>query len=132
MGFRSIVILCLFFSSHAFASTSVSAFDAAGPSVWKLLLSLLFVVALIPAALFAIKKLQGMQQKYGKSPIEIVSAQALGAKEKLVVVEVEQQRLLLGVTSHSISLLKTLSDKDVEFSEYLSSDQQNNMKNHLD
>ncbi|TBR43169.1 flagellar biosynthetic protein FliO [Marinomonas agarivorans] len=110
----------LFFSGSLFADAGVT-FGNSGPSVWKLLLSLVFVVALVPIVLFGLKKLQGLQHKYGKTPIQIVSVQPLGTKEKLVVVEVEQQRLLLGVTGQNIALLKTLSDKNIEFSEYLDS-----------
>lgn len=116
-----LALLCL--SSGALLADSGAAFGSSGTSVWKLLFSLVFVVILIPVVLFGIKKLQGLQHKYGKTPIQVLSVQALGTKEKLVVVEIEQQRLLLGVTSQSISLLKTLSDQNVEFSQYLGGDQ---------
>ena len=119
-------LCCLCFFSLFFISANVM--SAAGvdsimqaSSIWRMLLSLAVVIVIIPVALFIIKKLQGVQKKLGKSPIKIVSAQSLGAKEKLIVVEVEQQRLLLGVTAHGIALLKTLSDKDVEFSSYINS-----------
>lgn len=89
-------------------------------SIWKMLLSLAFVIALIPLSLFAMKKIQKVQGKFGNTPIQILNVQALGAKEKLVVIEVDQQKLLLGVTGQSISLIKTLSEKKVEFSDYIS------------
>jgi len=111
-------LLLLFFPAGVMAASGIDSLMTTS-SVWRMFLSLAFVIAMIPLALFAIKKLQGVQHKFGKSPIQIVNVQALGAKEKLVIVTVEEQRLLLGVTSQSISLLKTLSDKDVVFSEYL-------------
>lgn len=95
-------------------------------SIWKMLLSLAFVIALIPLSLMAMKKIQKMQNRFGNTPIQIVNVQALGAKEKLVVIEVEQQKLLLGVTGQSISLIKTLSDKQVDFADYM--DSQNSTK----
>jgi len=88
-------------------------------SIWKMLLSLAFVIALIPLSILAMKKLQKVQGKLGNAPIKILNVQALGAKEKLVVIEVDQQKLLLGVTAQSISLIKTLSEKKVEFSDYI-------------
>lgn len=90
-------------------------------SIWKMLLSLAFVIALIPLSLFAMKKIQKVQGKFGNTPIQIVNVQALGAKEKLVVIEVDQQKLLLGVTGQSISLIKTLSEKNLEFDSYMPS-----------
>lgn len=107
-----------FISANVFSASGIDSMMQTS-SIWRMLLSLAFVIAMVPVALFAIKKLQGVQQKLGKSSISIISVQSLGAKEKLIVVELEQQRLLLGVTSNNISLLKTLSDKDVEFSNYL-------------
>jgi len=88
-------------------------------SIWKMLLSLAFVIALIPLSILAMKKIQKVQGKLGNAPIQILNVQALGAKEKLVVIEVDQQKLLLGVTAQSISLIKTLSEKKVEFSDYI-------------
>ncbi|KJZ16419.1 hypothetical protein TW85_00750 [Marinomonas sp. S3726] len=88
-------------------------------SIWKMLLSLAFVIALIPLSIWAMKKIQKVQGKFGNTPIQILNVQALGAKEKLVVIEVDQQKLLLGVTGQSISLIKTLSEKNVAFSDYI-------------
>lgn len=65
------------------------------------------------------KKIQKVQGKFGNTPIQIVNVQALGAKEKLVVIEVDQQKLLLGVTGQSITLIKTLSEKKVAFSDFM-------------
>lgn len=102
---------------------------AAVSPVWKMLLSLVIVVALIPVFLFGVKKLQSVQLKLGKaSAIQVVTVQSLGTKEKLVIVEVDKQRLLLGVTANSITLLKDLSSKD-SFSKLI--DEENSRQNDL-
>lgn len=107
----------LVFPSFAFTSGINDLMTAS--SIWKMLLSLAFVIALVPLSLLAMKKLQKVQSKFGNTPIKIVNVQALGAKEKLVIIEVDQQKLLLGVTGQSISLIKTLSEKSVAFSDYM-------------
>ena len=102
---------------------------AAVSPVWKMLLSLVIVVALIPVFLFGVKKLQSVQLKLGKaSAIQVMTVQSLGTKEKLVIVEVDEQRLLLGVTANSIALLKDLTTKD-SFSKLI--DEENSRQNDL-
>lgn len=44
------------------------------------------------------------------SGMKITSALSVGAKEKILVLEVENQRLLVGVTAQQISLLRVLGD----------------------
>ncbi|WP_438467266.1 flagellar biosynthetic protein FliO [Marinomonas sp. PE14-40] len=113
----SVSFLVLMLPSYLFASGINDLMSAS--SIWKMLLSLVFVIVLIPLSLWAMKKIQKVQGKFGNTPIQILNVQALGAKEKLVVIEVEQQKLLLGVTGQSISLIKTLSEKKVTFSDYI-------------
>ncbi|MGB0940892.1 MAG: flagellar biosynthetic protein FliO [Marinomonas sp.] len=113
----SVSFLVLMLPGYLFASGINDLMSAS--SIWKMLLSLAFVIALIPLSIWAMKKIQKVQGKFGNTPIQILNVQALGAKEKLVVIEVDQQKLLLGVTGQSISLIKTLSEKNVAFSDYI-------------
>ncbi|NLQ16545.1 flagellar biosynthetic protein FliO [Marinomonas sp. M1K-6] len=84
-------------------------------SIWKVVLSLLFVVAFIPACLWLMKRFQFAQMKLGQSAIKIVNVQSLGTKEKLMLVEVEGERLLIGVTSHTITHLKSFPSQATSF-----------------
>ncbi|PYF81758.1 flagellar protein FliO/FliZ [Marinomonas alcarazii] len=84
-------------------------------SIWKVVLSLIFVIAFIPACLWLMKRFQFAQMKLGKSDIKIISAQSLGAKEKLMLVEVEGERLLIGVTPQTISHLRSFPPKATSF-----------------
>ncbi len=97
-------------------------------SLWKMFLSLSFVLVLIPILLFSYKKLQNFRIGQNKSTIDILTVQSLGTKEKLVVVEVEGQRLLLGVTSNSITTLQELGGK-TNFSELI--EEENRHQNSL-
>ena len=80
---------------------------SATASLWKVALSLLVIIAFIPASLWLLKRFQLAQMKLGKTDIKILSVQSLGTKEKLMLVEVEDEKILLGVTSHTISHLKS-------------------------
>lgn len=89
-------------------------------SIWKVVLSLAFIIVFIPVCLWLVKKLQVTQMRFGQSDIRIVSSQSLGAKEKIVLVEVEGERVLLGVTSNSINHLKTFSPNGKAFAQLMS------------
>ncbi|WP_111639202.1 flagellar biosynthetic protein FliO [Marinomonas shanghaiensis] len=84
-------------------------------SVWKIVISLIVVIAFIPACLWLMKRFQFAQMKLGQSEIKIVNVQSLGTKEKLMLVEVEGERLLIGVTAQSITHLKSFSPSGKSF-----------------
>ncbi|GGN16987.1 flagellar biosynthetic protein FliO [Marinomonas arctica] len=84
-------------------------------SIWKIVISLIVVIAFIPACLWLMKRFQFAQMKLGQSEIKIVNVQSLGTKEKLMLVEVEGERLLIGVTPQSITHLRSFSPKGKSF-----------------
>lgn len=105
-------------------------------SIWKVVVSLIFVIAFIPACLWLMKRFQFAQMKLGQSDIKIVNVQSLGTKEKLMLVEVEGERLLIGVTAHSISHLRSFPSKGKSFASMMdevdresSNDNKNNKNN---
>ena len=104
-------------ASHAIESASVSIMDAS--SIWRLSLSLLLLVLIIPALLWGLKRLQRVQHKFSRSKIQVVESQAVGAKERVLIVEVEGKRLLLGVTSQQISVLTDLKPYSGGFADEL-------------
>lgn len=88
-------------------------------SVWKITLSLIFIIIFIPVCLWLMKRFQLVQMKLGQSDIKIINVQSLGTKEKLMLVEVEGERILIGVTSHTITHLRDLTPKKGAFASVL-------------
>jgi len=88
-------------------------------SIWKVVASLIFIIAFIPASLWVVKKLQFAQMRLSKSDIRIISSQSLGAKEKLILVEVEGEKILIGVTSHSINHIKSFTPNSKAFAQLM-------------
>lgn len=74
----------------------------------SMILSLLMVLALIIVCAVVLKKFNFHQGQ--SSELKVVTSLHLSAKEKLVVVQVAQEQLLLGVTGQQINLLKTLDE----------------------
>lgn len=85
-----------------FAATSAE-------STWvSMMMSLVTVLGIIFALAFLYKKL--VLAVPGNQTIKVVSILQLGTKEKLVVVELNKQQHLIGVTAQQISLLSTLDE----------------------
>lgn len=83
----------------------------AGPSVLPMILALVFVIALIPAAVWLIKRL-GAGHAGHRGSLRLVESLALGPRERLVVVDDGREFILLGVTAQSISRVGTLPRRD--------------------
>jgi flagellar protein FliO/FliZ len=78
-----------------------------GPSVAPLLLGLLLVLALIPAAAWLLRR-AGLAQTASTSGLRVVGQLPLGPRDRLVVVEAGDRRWLLGVSAAGIHRLGTL------------------------
>ena len=73
---------------------------------FSMILSLLMVLLLIFAAAWILKKFNVVNKSV--SGMQVVSSLSLGTKERLVVVQVADEQLLLGVSGQQVSLIKTL------------------------
>ena len=73
-------------------------------TAWSLLM-LLLVLALIPLVLWTLKRVQNFQPGRGPRMIELACQLALGARERVVLVRVQDRLLVLGVTPQQVTLL---------------------------
>jgi flagellar protein FliO/FliZ len=72
----------------------------------SMVLSLLMVLALIIISAMLLKRFNLTQQ--GSNQLSVVASLSLGTKERIMVVQVGEQQLVLGVCPQQISLLKDL------------------------
>lgn len=93
-------------TSVASAQTQAS---VAGPSVLPTIVALVFVVALIPAAMWLLKRFGATPAAAAQAAgLKVVAQLPLGARERVVVVEAGDRWLLLGVTAAAINRVGTL------------------------
>ncbi|MDP7591821.1 MAG: flagellar biosynthetic protein FliO [Litorilituus sp.] len=83
---------------HVMANT-----DASG-----MILSLFIVLALIIVSALVLKRFNFFQQN--TSQLKVIANLSLGSKERLVVVQVGSQQLVLGVTAQQITLIEALDE----------------------
>ena len=86
-------------------------------TVINLSYSMFFIISLIFLLAFLLKKFRGTTI-LGSKDIVLKGSVMIGNKEKLLLVDVADQRLLLGVTSHNIQTLLVLKQQ-AEFSQVM-------------
>lgn len=106
-------------AGHSVAAPAGMAEIASTSSLWRLFLALGLLIAFIPLVIWGLKRLQGLQHKFSKSDIAVVATQSVGPKERILLVEVDGRRLLLGATAHSITCLKELGSTGDQFAELM-------------
>jgi flagellar protein FliO/FliZ len=80
------------------------------PSIWPALLAFAAVVALIPIALWALKRVQSGGPGTARV-VTLVGGLNLGPRERIAVIESHGRRWMVGITGQSITLLAEL-DRD--------------------
>jgi flagellar protein FliO/FliZ len=96
----------LLFIAEAFAQAPQPAAPAAdlGGSLWQLFLGLALVLALVVGSLWVLKKLV-TQRGESAGLLRVVAGTAVGARERVVIVEVGSTWLVLGVAPGQVSAL---------------------------
>lgn len=82
--------------------------------------ALILVVSLIFAAAWLMRRLN-FSAMHVTNTIKVESSFSLGPKEKLLIINVENERILLGVTSHQINLIQKLAHVSSEGAPVVSS-----------
>lgn len=78
------------------------------PNYLSMIVSLLLVVGLILVLAWVARRLNFAQPAGGA--MKVVAMLPLGGKERLVVVDVQGQQYMLGVTSHQVRLIEKLAE----------------------
>lgn len=108
-SFGAILISLSSFVSAAPAAEPVdTGVPSSGAMVVQILIALAIVSVSILALAWVVKRLGNTSFLQAKG-IKIISSMPLGTREKLLVIEVENQKLLLGVTPHSINKIHQFS-----------------------
>jgi len=92
---------------QASAQVAPAAHAAEGPSFVPMSLALLFVLALLGAAVWVLRR-TGIAPRQGSSNLRLVGQLALGPRERVVVVQAGERWLVLGVSAAGISRLANL------------------------
>ncbi|MFG0321242.1 MULTISPECIES: flagellar biosynthetic protein FliO [Pseudomonas] len=112
---RAIAAVAALFASHAcLAAATPAATPAAQPGslggqLAQMVLGLLLVVGLIFFLAWLLRRLQSTAVKGGQV-IEIVGSRAIGPRDRLLLVQVGKEQILIGHTPGSIEALHVLAE----------------------
>ena len=99
-------------SGAAFAQSDAGGAPSAG-SLLQATLGLALVLALILAIAWIAKRITPGVLRAGAVPLTVVASQSVGQRERVVVVEIADQWLVLGVAPGRVSALSTLPKGEV-------------------
>ena len=108
---RRVLIACLFAPGLAFASEPRTV--VGGSEVLSMLVSMVIVIGAI-IALGWLYSRSRLATGGARDVINVVASRALGTKERLILVEVADQQLLVGMTSTQIQTLHVFDGKVVQ------------------
>lgn len=114
------VASAFFLSANVFAQEElIEVGKHANPNLdaLSMIMSLLMVLVLIIISAWILKKFNVVNKSV--SGMKVITTLPLGHKEKLVVVQVANEQLLLGVSAQQINLIKTL-DEPIELNKPVS------------
>ena len=108
---RALTILSLFLAVPAMAAEPAANMSSAGMGgqMTKLLLGLLLVIGLIFLLAWLLRRMQQLNPRSNQA-IKLISTQALGPRERLVLVQVGSEQVLVGLSAGRITPLHVLKE----------------------
>lgn len=94
------------------AATPVGSAIAEGPSVTRLLLSLLVVLAVVFALALFWRRGTGLIGHHKQ--MKVLSAMSVGTRERVMLIQVGKQQLLIGVTPNQITHLQSFAEPVID------------------
>ncbi len=100
-----LIIVSFFFSPFAVAQSAQNSSNIAGTFG-----SLFAILALFSFLVWVLKKMRITQKLSANSRLKIISQLAVGQRERLAVIDVNGEQILIGITPTQINLLKKLEN----------------------
>lgn len=104
---KTLFLSCLMLPTALLAAETPQGVPNAGTGLFQVLLALAVVIALLWGSLHLLKRLQAGRGGMGTG-IKVVAATAVGPRERVVVVEIGEQWLVVGVAPGRVNALSTL------------------------
>lgn len=96
-------------------ASAVTPVPSNGLDMWfALLVPLIAVTAGLLALLWWLRRGRSLGSGPGRGPLKVLQAVAVGARERVVVLDAQGRRLVLGVTAQRVELIAELRKEDPE------------------
>ncbi|BFM06740.1 flagellar biosynthetic protein FliO [Halioxenophilus aromaticivorans] len=118
-----LLVACTAVLPSAWAETDINDISSR-QYLLQVVLGLGFIVLLIFVLSWGVKWVNRFSGGPNHQHVKVLSQTPLGIKEKIVIVEVANKKLLLGLTANNISLLHSFAEGEFEQAEQVSAEQQ--------
>ena len=109
---RSLLIFATLVSTSGMARAAEQPGTASSGSLFTVLLGLTLVLGLVAAAAWVLKRF-GAARTVGGAHVKIVGGANVGTRERILVVEVADQWIVVGVTPTQINTLTTMPRQEL-------------------
>jgi flagellar protein FliO/FliZ len=103
----SSLLLWLVVSANAVAQPAATSATATAGNFFQVLLGLIVVLLLMAAAAWSLKKF-GVSKLAGNATVKIVGGVSVGNRERVMVIEVADQWIVVGVAPGQVNALSTM------------------------
>ncbi len=108
----TLMAIAFFSLKEAYASSAVAttgSIEFVGPDYYKIAFALCFVIVLVLVFGFFLKKIQQFSI-HGKTNLKVVSGLNIGVREKVILIQVGEKQLLVGIAPGTIRTLMILDE----------------------
>ncbi len=111
------IVFIIGFSTNSFAEETVARFPGASPELgtsllMQLAMGLGLVIALIYMLAWLSRKIQGTS-KTRTETLKVIESVALGARERLILVQIHDEQVLVGMAPGAVTRLHAIDSKKV-------------------
>lgn len=115
---NKLLFICLFFPNLSFSKNEdISPILTSGPvdagSIFQVMASLLFIILIIVGLSWLYRK-YGISYTSGTNTIKVISSLSLGGKEKVVLVQVGCEQILIGVSPGYVRKLHDVKEPVID------------------
>jgi flagellar protein FliO/FliZ len=98
--------------AQAVAPSAATAPPSSAGSFFQVLLGLIFVLALMAAAAWSLKKF-GVAKLAGNAAVKIIGGVSVGSRERVMLIEVGDQWIVIGVAPGQVTALSTMPKQEI-------------------
>jgi flagellar protein FliO/FliZ len=110
--FKSLQFVLFLLPILAYADTAKTTETTASTGLLQILSALIFVIFLLLFAAWALKRISPSINNH-KVSVKVVGGTSIGHREKIMVIEVANQWIVVGVTANQINTLSTMEKIDM-------------------
>ena len=108
------IFLLVFICTNTVAAESIGAntTNIGTDKIVQMIITLVVIIAVILFISFILKRTVLFRNKIGNNKLRVISSLPVGTKERVVLLEAQNKKMLVGITGSTINLLHVFKDDE--------------------